>query len=268
MYPRTKVLQRRREVVSLLVRGVPPGEIAEMLKVPCDTIYNDIRAIRSGRNEALNAYSRREIVAQLYLNLQARVRYLWKMADKAESDYACLWTMRELRLNDEHILNKLPPILSGAELREDEERHAHIRGIIHSLLHKKPEPPPPAPPEEKKHKKTKYEIEEMHRIDAEQMAEFDRRREEEDKRMKAQPRSWAPNPPSASPEEIAVKRLFEEFGMTEEDIIEAKRLSEKDAMTEEEIAEMHRREEEEAAEILRRRAEKRRRMEAEGSCDV
>lgn len=194
IYPRTKVLQRRREVIRLLVRGVPPGEIAEMLHVPRDTIYNDIRYIRSGHNEVLNAYSRREIIAQLYLNLQARIRYLWDLADKAESEYVCLWTMRELRLNDEHLLNKLPPILSGSELREDEERRGRIRGIIHSLLHEKPEPPPPAPPAEKKHKKTKYELEEEQRIDAEQMAGFDRRREEEDKRMKAKPRSWAPNP--------------------------------------------------------------------------
>ncbi len=131
IYSRTKVLQRRREVVSLLVRGVPPGEIAEMLKVPRETIYNDIRYIRSGRNETLSAHSRREIVAQLYLNVQARMRYLWKKADTAESDYVCLWTMRELRLNDEHIVNKLPPILSGAELKEDEEMRAHVRGIIH-----------------------------------------------------------------------------------------------------------------------------------------
>ncbi len=182
MYPRTKVLQRRREVVSLLVRGVPPGEIAEMLKVPRETIYNDIRAIRSGRNEALNAYSWREIVAQLYLNLQARVRYLWKKADTAESDYVCLWTMRELRLNDEHILNKLPPILSGAEPREDEAMRANVKGIIHSLLHKKPKAAPPAPPEEKKREKTKEEIEEEHRKDAERIAEILRRREEEDER--------------------------------------------------------------------------------------
>jgi len=185
MYPRTKVLQRRREVMSYLVRGVPPGEIAEMLKVSPETIYNDTRAIRSGRNEALNAYSRREIVAQLYLNLQARMRYLWDMADKAESEYVCLWTMRELRLNDEHILNKLPPILSGAELKEDEERRAHVKGIIHSLLHKKPEPPPPALPEElpKKHEMTKEEIEERDRRDDERIAEIVRRREEEDRKQ-------------------------------------------------------------------------------------
>ncbi len=140
MYPRTKVLQRRREVVSYLVRGVPPSEIAEMMKVPRDTIYNDVRYIRSGRNEALNAYSRREIVAQLYLNLQLRTRYLWDLADTAEPEYVRVRIMQELRLNDEHILNKLPPILSGAELKEDEERRAHVKGIIHSLLHRKPKP--------------------------------------------------------------------------------------------------------------------------------
>ncbi len=50
-----KVLQRRREVTSLLVQGVQPGEIAEMLNVHCQTIYNDIRVIRSGSNEALTS---------------------------------------------------------------------------------------------------------------------------------------------------------------------------------------------------------------------
>jgi len=183
IYSRTKVLQRRREVVSLLVRGVPPGEIAEMLKVARETIYNDIRYIRSGRNEALNAHSRREIVAQLYLNLQVRVRYLWDLADTAEPDYVRVRIMQELRLNDEHILNKLPPILSGAELKEDEAMRANVRGIIHSLLHKKHKPPPPAPPKEKKREKTKEEIEEEHRRDAEQIAEIARRRDEEDRKQ-------------------------------------------------------------------------------------
>ncbi len=184
MYPRTKVLQRRREVVSLLVRGVPPGEIAEMLKVPRDTIYNDIRYARSGRNEALNAHSRREIVAQLYLNLQVRTRYLWDLADTAELEYTRVKTMQELRLNDEHILNKLPPILSGAELREDEAMRAHVKGIIHSLLHKERKAAPPAPPAElpKKREMTNEEKEERDRRLEEKIAEDVRRREEEDKR--------------------------------------------------------------------------------------
>ncbi len=108
IYPRTKVQERRLEVTTLLVRGVSPAEIAEILEVSRHTIYNDIRYIRSGRNEALVAHTRNEIVSQLYLNAQARARFLWQTAENTDRDYVKVTAMRELRLNDEHIVNKLP----------------------------------------------------------------------------------------------------------------------------------------------------------------
>jgi hypothetical protein len=110
VYTRTKVLARRREVTSLLVRGVSPGEIAEMLKTPKQTIYNDIRVIRSGKNDALFAYTRSEIIAQLFLNAQERAKYLWRVVEEADKYYAKVQALRELRLNDEHITNKLPAL--------------------------------------------------------------------------------------------------------------------------------------------------------------
>ena len=76
VHPRTKVLQRRRDVTSLLVRGFPPSEIAEALSLPRQTVYNDIRVIRSGKNEALYAFTQSEINAQLHLNALARGRKL------------------------------------------------------------------------------------------------------------------------------------------------------------------------------------------------
>jgi hypothetical protein len=108
VYSRTKVLARRREVTSLLVRGVSPGEIAEMLKTPKQTIYNDVRVIRSGKNDALFAYTRNEIIAQLYLNAQERAKYLWRLVEEADKYYVKVYALRELRLNDERITNKLP----------------------------------------------------------------------------------------------------------------------------------------------------------------
>ena len=141
VYPRTKVLERRREVTTLLVRGVPPGEIAEMLGVPRETVYNDIRAVRSGRNPALAAHSRREIVAQLYLNVQARIRRLWHLADTANSEHVQVRALHELRLNDQYITNKLPPVPAPEEMAEEEarekerrERHGKLEDLTRKLF--------------------------------------------------------------------------------------------------------------------------------------
>jgi transcriptional antiterminator len=134
VYSRTKVLARRREVTSLLVRGVPPSEIAEMLNMPRHTIYNDIRVIRSAKNDALFAYTRNEIIAQLFLNAQERARYLWHTADNTDKDYVKVRAMQELRLNDERIFDRLSdpkhnPELeySEAEVKEYIERYDGLR---------------------------------------------------------------------------------------------------------------------------------------------
>jgi hypothetical protein len=133
VYPRTKVFQRRLEVTSLLVRGITPGEIAEVLEVPRQTVYNDVRVILSGRNKGLMAYARDEVIAQLLLNAQARWRYLWRLAETAESEHARVQAMRELRLNDEHIVNKLSAIEDAKNRKEEdsvsEEVIAEIAGL-------------------------------------------------------------------------------------------------------------------------------------------
>ena len=107
LYPQTKVLQRRRDVTSLLVRGISPGEIAEVLKLEPQTVYNDIRVIRSGKNDALFAFARDEIKSQLFLNAQHRARSLWRIVDDAEKEYVRVLALRELRLNDERIFDRL-----------------------------------------------------------------------------------------------------------------------------------------------------------------
>ena len=107
IYPRTKVLERRMRVTTLLVRGVPPGEIAEILGVPRETVYNDIRFIRSGRSEELKGLSRCTMVSMLHLNARERTKELWKVVDEADSDYVKLLALRELRIHDHTVLRNL-----------------------------------------------------------------------------------------------------------------------------------------------------------------
>jgi hypothetical protein len=125
VHPRTKVLQRRRDVTSLLVRGFVASEIAEALNLPRQTVYNDIRVIRSGKNEALYAFTKSEINAQLHLNVLARGRKLWEVVDNTPSDYTRVYALKEHRLNDERIVRKLPPVESP---RSNEAKiHRHIK---------------------------------------------------------------------------------------------------------------------------------------------
>ena len=125
---RTKVLKRRRNVISLLVRGVSPGEIAEILEVHRQTIYNDVRTIRSGKNDALFANARNEIIAQLYLNAQERMKYLWRLVEEAEKNYVKVQALRELRLNDERITGKLPE--PGKDSLEQEEEESDGKAML------------------------------------------------------------------------------------------------------------------------------------------
>ena len=129
VHPRTKVLKRRREVTTMMVRGISPSEIAEILDVPRQTIYNDMRAIRSTRNEALLAHARHEIVAQMVVNIQARWRFLWNLAENAKSEHVKVQAMRELRLNDMLMVNKLPDIVERPEW--EMTRDEMEKGFIH-----------------------------------------------------------------------------------------------------------------------------------------
>jgi len=107
VYHSTNVMERRREITGLLVRGFTPGEIAKGLKISRETVYNDVRYLRSGRNEDLAEYGRKQILAQVMLNGRERVKELWSVVEKSESPYVKLLALRELRIHDQQILNHL-----------------------------------------------------------------------------------------------------------------------------------------------------------------
>ena len=100
---------RRQLVMRNLVRGVTPAEIAQELDVPLHTVYNDMRVVRSGKFHMLNVYTRDRIVCQLYLNVTGRKRALWRIIDdRDESPRYRIQAVREDRLNDQFIMNRLP----------------------------------------------------------------------------------------------------------------------------------------------------------------
>ena len=100
---------RRHLVVEKLVRGYSAEDISGQFGTPIYTIYNDMRVIRSGKFHALRTFARDRVVCQLYLNSLARKRALWEMMDKEDlTPRERVAAIREDRLNDEHILNRLP----------------------------------------------------------------------------------------------------------------------------------------------------------------
>jgi len=107
IYPRTNVLERRKDVTRLLVRGYTPSEIAKGLKISRETVYNDVRHIRSGQNEDLAEHGRKQMLAQVMLNARARVKELWSVVEKSESPYVKLLALRELRIHDQQVLNHI-----------------------------------------------------------------------------------------------------------------------------------------------------------------
>jgi len=107
IYPRTNVLERRKDVTRLLVRGYTPSEIAKGIGVSRETVYNDVRYIRSGRNEDLSEYGRKQMLAQVMLNARERVKELWSVVEKSESPYVKLLALRELRIHDQQTLNHI-----------------------------------------------------------------------------------------------------------------------------------------------------------------
>ena len=105
----TQVLMRRQHVARRLVRGITPAEIAQEMDVPLHTIYNDMRVIRSGKFHALSVFSRDRMVCQLYINATARKRQLWRFIEEEDpTPNQLVALLKEDRLNDEMVLNKLP----------------------------------------------------------------------------------------------------------------------------------------------------------------
>lgn len=131
--PRTLVWKRRREVTSLIVRGLTVGEIAVTLGIKPETVSNDVRVIKSGNNEDLNAHCKNELNAQLYLNVKERIRELWRMFENASTESLALRILQELRLNDERILKRLPRLKTRVEVDKDKEDIALIEQTIDKI---------------------------------------------------------------------------------------------------------------------------------------
>jgi len=107
VYHGTNVAERRRNITKMMVRGYTPSEIADFLEVRRETVYNDVRYIRSGQNEDLAEYGRKQMLAQVMLNGRERVRELWSVVEKSESPYVKLLALRELRIHDQQVLNHI-----------------------------------------------------------------------------------------------------------------------------------------------------------------
>ena len=87
MYPRTAVRNRRMEVSTLIAKGYSPGEVAQYLNVSPETVYNDVRFIRSGRNPELVANSVRQRTLQYDSNMREIRKGLWRIVDFGNNDY-------------------------------------------------------------------------------------------------------------------------------------------------------------------------------------
>ena len=136
MYSRTKVDIRRHAVTEFLVRGVPPSEIASMLGVPRETVYNDLRVIRSGNNKELAGYGRRQMLIQLYLNARERSRELWRIAEHARSDYVKLSALREIRVNDQMVLKNLLVLTKALSAQSPDPVELYIDRLKESVAKK------------------------------------------------------------------------------------------------------------------------------------
>ena len=201
VHPRTKVLQRRRDVTSLLVRGFVASEIVEALNLPRQTVYNDIRVIRSGKNEALYAFTKSEINAQLHLNVLARSRKLWEVVDNTPSDYTKVYALKEHRLNDERIVRKLPPVESPRSNEAKIRRHIKSKAEDYWLREIEMRKKRQAQMEEEKEKAKEREkkLEETRKL-IEDM-EKERQKKRERRALEDRDSNWTPPPPETMTEE-------------------------------------------------------------------
>ena len=117
-----EVFERRTQVSSLITQGVNPAEIADHLKVPRHTIYNDMREIRSGRNPELAMRSSNELYAQVLLNQRTRTRVLWNIITRSESEVSQLRALRELRMMDSATLRYTYEMAQAVKVTEEKQR--------------------------------------------------------------------------------------------------------------------------------------------------
>ena len=105
----------------LLTQGFSPAEIADILNVVVDTVYNDFRVIRSGRNPELAIQSVNEIFAQTLLNYRARLKQLHGVLRNSSSATVRVKVLSELRLLDAVLLKYSNQFARAAKCVEDTE---------------------------------------------------------------------------------------------------------------------------------------------------
>jgi DNA-binding transcriptional MerR regulator len=119
MNPET--LQRRKDIITLLARGFSMTEIAEALKIPTDTVYNDMREIRNSTCAELVGHTKKEILQTVLLSRAARVKELWRTVSESDSGWVKVHALKSLR-NEDTLLMKLVPLLGLPKMTEEEAR--------------------------------------------------------------------------------------------------------------------------------------------------
>ena len=133
-----EVFKRRLQVTSLLTQGFSPAEMANLLEVDVNTIYNDMRVIRSGRNPELALQSVNEIFAQALLNYRARIRQLHNILRLNSSGTVQIKVLSELRLLETVLLKYSNQFAKAVKCIEDTEElrpdEAQLLGSISARL--------------------------------------------------------------------------------------------------------------------------------------
>ena len=119
MNPET--LQRRKDVITLLSRGFSQSEIADALKIPAETVYNDLREIRNSTCAELVGHTKKEILQSVLLSRAARVKELWRTVTETDSGWVKVHALKSLR-NEDTLLIKLAPLLGLPKMTEEEAR--------------------------------------------------------------------------------------------------------------------------------------------------
>jgi len=110
---RAVILQRRRLVARLLIRGVGPSEILIQLRgegwqVSERTIFRDIAAVQRQWAKQVNlAKDAERAVQQLLVRSLERNRQAWQLYHETTNDSVKASVLRQLREEDAHILSVL-----------------------------------------------------------------------------------------------------------------------------------------------------------------
>jgi DNA-binding transcriptional MerR regulator len=117
MNPET--LQRRKDIITLLSRGFSQTEIADALKIPAETVYNDMREIRNSTCAELVGHTKKEILQTVLLTRSARVKELWRTVSESDSGWVKVHALKSLRNEDMFLLKVISLLRLNYESVED-----------------------------------------------------------------------------------------------------------------------------------------------------